>query len=48
MAPSSGKYIFILINIIDFPKITITYDGDTNVVREKSADLPFLFSLPEV
>lgn len=33
---------------IDSPRIAITYDGQFNVCKEKSAEMPFLFSLPEV
>ena len=50
--PSNGKFIFIFIIIfniwIDFPKITVAYDGNFHVCKEKSAEMPFLFSLPEV
>ena len=28
--------------------VSFAYDGDFNVCKEKSAEMPFLFSLPEV
>lgn len=51
--PSYGKYkyifkYYIIFISIDSPKITIAYDGNFNVCKEKSAEMPFLFSLPEV
>jgi hypothetical protein len=44
-------YIYLYYNIlyyIDFPKIKVAYDGTFHVCKEKSAEMPFLFSLPEV
>ena len=51
LIPFVGKYIkiiYLFIFIIDGPKVTVADDGHFNVIKEKSAEMPFLFSLPEV